>query len=79
MQTTYNVIESWLHTATSNEDTTYHKGYLAKDRFFSNETREIANLMMRSAHNNIVVLYQKRGRHGIPNNDPAFDYIDKKV
>ena len=79
MKTTYNVIEGWLQTAKSNEATTYHKGYLAKDRFFSNETRDIANLMMRSAHYNIVVPYQKRVSHGTTNKDPVFDYIAKKI
>ncbi len=79
MQTTYNSIEGWLQTAKSNEATVYHKGYLAKDRFYSNETRDIANLMMRSAHNKVVVLYQKRISYGNAAKDPVFDYIAKKI
>jgi len=79
MQTTYSSIEGWLQTAKSNEATVYHKGYLAKDRFYSNETRDIANLMLRSSDNNIVVLYQKRVSYGTPSKDPVYNYIAKKI
>ncbi len=33
--------ETWLQTAQSNESITYHEGYLARDRFFNNTTRDI--------------------------------------
>jgi hypothetical protein len=56
--------EGWLQTAKSNESITYHEGYLARDRFFNNTTRDIANLFMRGAENNLVVLFQKRLKHG---------------
>ena len=36
--------ETWLQTAQSKESITYHEGYLARDRFHSNTTRDIANL-----------------------------------
>ena len=39
--------EAWMQTAQSNETITYHEGYLARDRFYDNETRDIANLFMR--------------------------------
>ena len=79
MQTTYNSIEGWLQTAKSNEATVYHKGYLSKDRHYNNEVRDIANLMLRSSDNNIVVLYQKRISHGTPSKDPIYNYIAKKI
>ena len=57
----------------------YHKGYLARDRFFNNTTRDIANLFMRCAENNSVVLFQKRLKHGSANHDPVFQYVAKKI
>jgi len=71
--------ETWLQTAQSNESITYHEGYLARDRFQSNTTRDIANLFMRCAENNSVVLFQKRLKHGSANNDPVFQYVAKKI
>ena len=43
--------ETWLQTAQSNESITYHEGYLARDRFYNNTTKDIANLFMRCAEN----------------------------
>ena len=71
--------EAWLQTAKSGESITYHEGYLAKDRFYDYETRDIANLFMRQAENLMVVLFQKRFRHGNINHDPKFQYIAKKI
>jgi hypothetical protein len=71
--------EAWLQTSKPNESLTYHQGYLARDRFYNNTTRDIANLFMRSAENNIVVLFQKRLTHGSVNKDPVFQYVAKKV
>jgi len=71
--------EAWLQTAQSNESITYHEGYLARDRFHSNTTKDIANLFMRCAENKTVVLFQKRLRHGSTNQDPVFQYVAKKI
>jgi len=71
--------ETWLQTAQSNESITYHEGYLARDRFFNNTTRDIANLFMRCAESNSVVLFQKRLKHGSANQDPVFQYVAKKI
>jgi len=71
--------EAWMQTAQSNETITYHEGYLARDRFYDNETRDIANLFMRLAEGNNVVLYQKRIKYGSTNHDPIFKYIAKKI
>ncbi len=71
--------EKWLQMAKPGESITYHEGYLAKDRFFDYETRDIANLFMRQAENLMVVLFQKRLRHGNINHDPKFQYIAKKI
>ena len=71
--------EAWLQTAKSGESITYHEGYLAKDRFYDYETRDIANLFMRQAENLMVVLFQKRLRNGNINHDPKFQYIAKKI
>ena len=76
---TTNNYETWLQTAQSNETITYHKGYLAKDRFYNNDVRDTANLFMRCAKNNIVVLYQKRITYAAGSKDPIFDYIAKKI
>ena len=66
-------------SAKSPEAITYHEGYLARDRFHSNTTRDIANLFMRCAENNSVVLFQKRLKHGSTNHDPVFQYVAKKI
>ena len=71
--------EAWIQTAQCNEAITYHEGYLARDRFYNNDTRDIANLFMRLAEGNNVVLYQKRLKYGSTNPDPVFQYIAKKI
>ena len=71
--------ETWLQTAKSGESIIYHEGYLAKDRFYDYETRDIASMFYRHAENLLVVLFQKRLRHGNVNHDPKFQYIAKKI
>ena len=71
--------EAWLQTAKQNESITYHEGYLARDRFHSNTTRDIASLFMRCAENKKVVLFQKRLKHGKANNDHVIQYVAKKI
>ena len=71
--------EAWLQTAKPGESIIYHEGYLAKDRFYDYETRDIASMFYRHAENLMVVLFQKRLRHGNVNPDPKFQYIAKKI
>jgi len=71
--------EAWLQAAKQNESITYHEGYLAKDRFYNNTTRDIANLFMRCAENKKVVLFQKRLKHETTNQDHVFQYVAKKI
>lgn len=71
--------EAWLQTAKTGEVLEYHNGYLARDRFYNNTTRDIANLFYRVASNNMVELYQKRLKHGNVNHDPVFQYLAKKI
>ena len=72
--------EAWVQTAKSGEVITYYdKGYLARQRFYDYNLRDIANFFMRLAENNIVELYQKRLTHGNINNDPVFQYMARKI
>jgi|TARA_Y100000389_G_C16966698_1_gene273682 hypothetical protein len=71
--------EAWLQTAQTNESITYHEGYLAKDRIFSNDIRDIGNLFMRAYESKRVILFQKRMEYGNLNHDPKFQYIAKKI
>jgi len=57
----------------------YHVGYLARDRFYNNDVRDKANLLMRLAESGVVELYQKRLTHGNINHDPKFQYLARKI
>jgi NADPH-dependent 7-cyano-7-deazaguanine reductase QueF len=77
---TLNQYENWVQKARSGESITYYdKGYLARQRFYDNNLRDIANFFMRLAENNVVELYQKRLTHGNINHDPKFQYIARKI
>jgi hypothetical protein len=72
--------EMWLQTAKSGEVITYYdKGYLARQRFYDYNLRDIANFFMRLAENNVVELYQKRLKYGNVNHDPVFQYMARKI
>ena len=75
----YAEIEKWLQTSKANEEICYYKGYLAKDRFRNIDLRDMANLMLRSAYNKTVVLYQKRVEYGNALHDPIFKYMARKI
>jgi len=57
----------------------YHKGYLARDRHFNNDVRDIGNFFYRLAEMDKVELYQKRLKHGSANHDPVFQYVARKI
>ena len=77
---TLNQYENWVQTAKSGESITYYdKGYLARQRFYDNNLRDVANFFMRLAESNVVELYQKRLTHGNINHDPKFQYIARKI
>ena len=75
----YAEVEKWLQTSKANEEICYYKGYLAKDRFRNIDLRDMANLMLRSAYNKTVVLYQKRVEYGNSLHDPIFKYMARKI
>ena len=57
----------------------YHKGYLARDRYFNNDVRDVGNFFYRLAEMDKVELYQKRLKHGLANHDPVLQYVAKKI
>ena len=71
--------EAWIQVAKPGEVLEYHNGYLARDRFYNNTVRDVANLFHRVASNNMVELYQKKLKHGSTNHDPVFQYLAKKI
>ena len=75
----YTEMEKWLQTAQVDDVTCYYRGYLAKDRFYNNEVKKVANLMLRSAYSKLVILYQKRMEYGTAIHDPVFKYMAKKI
>ena len=76
---TINNYDTVIKLADKGEVFEYHVGYLARDRFYNNDVRDKANLLIRLAENNIVELYQKRLTHGNINNDPVFQYMARKI
>ncbi|QLF88269.1 putative Sel1 repeat family protein [Pelagibacter phage Greip EXVC021P] len=72
--------ETWYKKANSGDTITYYdKGYLARQRFFDNNLRDIANYFMRLAEAKKVNLFQKRLAYGSPSKDPVFQYIAQKI
>ena len=77
---TLNQYENWVQTAKSGESITYYdKGYLARQRFYDNNLRDVANFFMRLAESNVIELYQKILTQGNIKHEPVFQYIARKI
>ena len=72
-------IEAWLQTSKPNEEIVYFSGYLAYDRQYDANLRDIASTMLNAYYRKVVVLFQKRIAYGTSTQSPVFNYIARKI
>ena len=79
MYTRANTKHGYKQLRVGNQVTYYDKGYLARQRFYDNNLRDIANFFMRLAENECCgIIPKKIDLHGNVNHDPVFQYIAQK-